>query len=70
MNNVVLRSTADSEEVATLIASLHATERRIEELTAGEVDSVTDSEGHPFLLRRAQEGMRANDAGKDRKSVV
>lgn len=49
-------------EVAGLIATLHDTERRLEELTGGEVDSVSGGSGGPFLLRRAQEELRASDA--------
>ena len=44
-----------SEEVSALIASLHATGQRLEELTSGEVDTVADSEGRTFTLRRTQE---------------
>ena len=36
-------------EVSALIDTLHKTEQRIEQLTAGEVDSVADNEGLPFL---------------------
>lgn len=43
------------DEISALIETLHRTEERLEELTAGEVDSVTDREGRTFLLRRAQE---------------
>jgi light-regulated signal transduction histidine kinase (bacteriophytochrome) len=51
-------------EVATLIASLHETERRLEELTAGEVDSVMDPTGRTSLLRHAQEELRDSEAAK------
>ena len=44
-----------NEEVSALIATLHATGRRLEELTAGQVDTVADRDGSTFLLRRAQE---------------
>ncbi len=49
-------------EVAGLIATLHETERRLEELTGGEVDTVSSGSGGPFLLRRAQEELRASEA--------
>jgi PAS domain S-box-containing protein len=50
---------ADSEdEIASLIATLHETERRLEELTGGEVDTVSTGSGQPFLLRRAQRELR------------
>lgn len=51
-----------SEELAALIATLHATGQRVEELTAGEVDSVTDSDGRTFLLRHAQDQLRERTA--------
>ena len=47
------------DEISALIETLHRTEKRLEELTAGEVDSVTDREGRTFLLRRAQDQLRA-----------
>jgi diguanylate cyclase (GGDEF)-like protein/PAS domain S-box-containing protein len=53
-----------TEEVAALIATLHATGRRLEQLTAGEVDTVADHEGHAFLLGRAQEQLRHIEASK------
>lgn len=52
------------EEIATLIETLHATERRLELLTRGEVDTVADREGRTFLLRQAQEHLRRSDAAK------
>jgi diguanylate cyclase (GGDEF)-like protein/PAS domain S-box-containing protein len=45
-------------EISALIATLQRTERRLEELTAGEVDAVLDSEGRTFFLRRAQDDLR------------
>jgi diguanylate cyclase (GGDEF)-like protein/PAS domain S-box-containing protein len=53
-----------SDEVSDLIATLHSTGQRLEELTAGEVDSVTDREGRTFMLRRAQEELRHSEAAK------
>jgi diguanylate cyclase (GGDEF)-like protein/PAS domain S-box-containing protein len=53
-----------SEEVSALIERLHRTERRLEELTAGEVDTVADGDGRTFLLRRAQEQLRQSEADK------
>lgn len=58
-----LREDAEGE-ISVLIATLHATGRRLEELTAGEVDSVVDSEGRTFLLQHAQDQLRHNDAAK------
>jgi light-regulated signal transduction histidine kinase (bacteriophytochrome) len=51
-------------EVAALIATLHSAGQRLEELTAGEVDSVMDRDGRPFLLRHAQEELRRSEAAK------
>ncbi|MFA7281982.1 MAG: EAL domain-containing protein [Sterolibacterium sp.] len=52
------------EEIAALIETLHLTGQRLEELTAGEVDAVTDREGRAFLLRHAQEQLRHSEAAK------
>ncbi|MEO7497941.1 MAG: EAL domain-containing protein [Massilia sp.] len=49
-------------EVAALIATLHANVARLEELTGGEIDTITDPHGQPFLLRRAQAEVRQHDA--------
>ena len=43
-----------NDEVSALIETLNQTERRLEELTAGEVDSVADRSGRTFLLRNSQ----------------
>lgn len=51
-------------EVTALIETLHRTEQRLEELTAGEVDTVADHDGRTVLLRRAQEYLRRNEAAK------
>ena len=52
------------EEIPALIKTLLAAERRLEELTAGEVDALVDEDGRTFLLRRAQEQLRLNEAGR------
>jgi two-component system cell cycle sensor histidine kinase/response regulator CckA len=51
-------------EVSALIATLHETGQRLEELTAGEVDTVADGDGRAFLLQRAQEQLRHIEAAK------
>jgi diguanylate cyclase (GGDEF)-like protein/PAS domain S-box-containing protein len=51
-------------EVASLIATLHQTEQRLEALTAGEVDTVSDRDGRTILLRRAQDHLRHQEAAK------
>ncbi len=53
-----------NEQISALIATLHQSERRLEELTAGEVDTVADREGRTLLLRRAQEHLRHSEAAK------
>ena len=52
------------DELATLVATLHATLARLDEITGGEVDSVTDASGASYLLRRAQSALRLNDAAR------
>ena len=51
-----------TDEIAALIATLHAAEQRLEHLTAGEIDTVTDSQGRTFVLRHAQDSLRDNEA--------
>ena len=53
-----------NEEISALIATLHETGQRLEELTAGEVDTVADRDGRTFLLRHAQERLRHIEAAK------
>jgi PAS domain S-box-containing protein len=65
MNLATSAPVADAEdEIATLIETLLATERRLEELTGGEVDTVAGRDGRTFLLRRAQEELRHSEAAK------
>jgi diguanylate cyclase (GGDEF)-like protein/PAS domain S-box-containing protein len=54
----------DADEISVVIRALRAADLRLEELTAGEVDTVFDREGHSFLLQRAQDQMRATEATK------
>lgn len=51
-------------EIHALIETLLATEQRLEELTAGEVDSVAGLDGRTVLLGRAQEQLRHIEADK------
>jgi two-component system cell cycle sensor histidine kinase/response regulator CckA len=53
-----------TEEISTLIATLHEVEQRLEELTAGEVDTVADHNGRTFMLGRAQEHQRHSEGEK------
>jgi diguanylate cyclase (GGDEF)-like protein/PAS domain S-box-containing protein len=54
----------DSEEISVVIRALREADLRLEELTAGEVDTVTDREGRSFLLQRAQKQLRAAEVIK------
>jgi diguanylate cyclase (GGDEF)-like protein/PAS domain S-box-containing protein len=49
----------DNEEISVVIRALREADLRLEELTSGEVDTVTDREGRAFLLQRAQKELRA-----------
>jgi diguanylate cyclase (GGDEF)-like protein/PAS domain S-box-containing protein len=53
-----------SEEISVVIRALREADLRLEELTAGEVDTVMDREGRSFLLRRAQDQLRESEAAK------
>lgn len=54
----------DNKEISALIKTLYKTEQRLEELTAGEVDTVADNDGRMFMLRHAQEHLRTVEATK------
>lgn len=49
---------AANRELSALIEILHRTEERLEELTSGEVDTVTNRDGRTLVLRRAQDQLR------------
>ncbi|MEO6422182.1 MAG: EAL domain-containing protein [Candidatus Nitrotoga sp.] len=51
-----------NEKIFALIETLRHTEQRLDEITAGEVDTVADHDGRPFLLRRSQDHMRHSEA--------
>lgn len=53
-----------AEEIFDLIEVLHETGKRLEALTAGEVDTVADRRGRPLLLRRAQEELRHTEEAR------
>ncbi|MCE3602097.1 EAL domain-containing protein [Massilia sp. P8910] len=59
-----LESETQFAEVTALIAALQANVARLEELTGGEIDTITDPHGQPFLLRRAQAQGRLNEASR------
>jgi diguanylate cyclase (GGDEF)-like protein/PAS domain S-box-containing protein len=54
----------DSDEISVLIKALRAADLRLEELTSGEVDTVSDRDGRSFLLQRAQNQLREAEATK------
>jgi diguanylate cyclase (GGDEF)-like protein/PAS domain S-box-containing protein len=54
----------DSDEISIVIKALREADLRLEELTSGEVDTVSDRDGRSFLLRRAQDQMREAEAAK------
>jgi diguanylate cyclase (GGDEF)-like protein/PAS domain S-box-containing protein len=57
-----------SEDISLLIETLRETDQRLDELCAGQVDSVTDRHGRLYLLHRAQEELRCADA--DRQAAI
>jgi diguanylate cyclase (GGDEF)-like protein len=57
------------DEIETLLATLRQAEDRLHELTAGQVDAITDGEGRTFLLQRAQQDVRRADAAR-RKAIL
>jgi len=48
-------------ELARLARELHETQRRIADLTGGEVDAVVDPSGYSYLLPHAQERLRKDE---------
>jgi diguanylate cyclase (GGDEF)-like protein/PAS domain S-box-containing protein len=53
-----------AEEVSALIEALHQAEKRLHDLTSGEVDTVTSRDGRTIMLRHAQDQLRRNDAAR------
>jgi diguanylate cyclase (GGDEF)-like protein/PAS domain S-box-containing protein len=54
----------DSDEISVVIRALREADLRLEELTSGEVDTVSDRDGRSFLLQRAQDQLREAEAAK------
>jgi diguanylate cyclase (GGDEF)-like protein/PAS domain S-box-containing protein len=54
----------DTEEISVLIRTLRETDQRLDELTAGQIDTVVDRDGRSFLLHHAQGELRYADAAK------
>lgn len=53
-----------STEISVVIKALREADLRLEELTGGEVDTVSDRDGRSYLLRRAQDQLRESEAAK------
>jgi diguanylate cyclase (GGDEF)-like protein/PAS domain S-box-containing protein len=53
-----------SSEISGVIRALREADLRLEELTAGEVDTVADREGRSYLLQRAQDQWRGTESAK------
>ena len=53
-----------NHEILALIETLHDAGTRLEELTAGEVDTVANRAGSTMLLQRAQDQLRHSEAAK------
>jgi diguanylate cyclase (GGDEF)-like protein/PAS domain S-box-containing protein len=53
-----------SEEILVLIRTLRQTDQRLDELTAGQIDTVADRDGRSFLLHHAQNELRYADAAR------
>ena len=54
----------ESTEISVLVKTLRAADQRLEELTAGEVDTVVDRDGRSYVLGRAQNQLRYHEAAK------
>lgn len=59
--NSPAREQTSEEEISSLVQNLRRTERRLQELTVGEVDAVIHPGGHAYLLHKAQEKLRHNE---------
>ena len=53
-----------NEEVVELVETLYKAGQRLEQLTAGEVDSVLGRDGRAYLLQHAQDELRHSEAVK------
>ena len=59
MSPVTLTPPPESnEEIVRLIETLHSSERRLAELTAGQVDAVANRQGQPLLSMRCRPILR------------
>ncbi len=51
----------DAEEISSLVSTLIDAEERLQALTLGQVDSVSDSTGRTYVFRHAQEQLRTSE---------
>jgi PAS domain S-box-containing protein len=51
-----------TDEIASLVKTLHETQRRLLELTGGQVDAVLHPDGQSYLLHQAQEDLQTSEA--------
>jgi diguanylate cyclase (GGDEF)-like protein/PAS domain S-box-containing protein len=54
----------DANDISGVLKALREADLRLEELTAGEVDWVSDRQGRSYLLQHAQDQLRDADAAK------
>jgi PAS domain S-box-containing protein len=52
------------DEIAALVQNLHETQRRLMELTGGDLDAVLHPSGQSYLLREAQEQLQRSEAAQ------
>jgi diguanylate cyclase (GGDEF)-like protein/PAS domain S-box-containing protein len=58
----------ESAEISVVIRALREADLRLEQLTDGEVDTVSDRDGRSFVLQRAQGQLR--DAGETKQAAI
>jgi diguanylate cyclase (GGDEF)-like protein len=54
----------ENQQISELIETMYQTGKRLEELTAGQVDTVVDRDGRTLLLRGTQEQLRQSEAAR------
>jgi PAS domain S-box-containing protein len=52
------------DKITGLVRTLHDTQRKLQKLTAGEVDAVVHPGGHAYLLHKAQERLQKSEAAQ------
>ena len=65
MTSTSVTPSADTnEEISELIRTLRETDQRLDELTAGQIDTVADRDGRSFLLHHTQDELRYSEVAK------